>query len=141
MGGMMEAFTGEIISVSGDSERNSIVIALLMLLGARPQDQFDLGRYPNLEYTILGYGTPDLHQLHNNRQIDSYCEDLSLRIQNYDRRLAAVTVIPDKNNQTQKDTLHLVVKARLAGSDETIGLSTDIRLIDGSCEIRETGGD
>ncbi|MCL6271104.1 hypothetical protein M3P05_14355 [Sansalvadorimonas sp. 2012CJ34-2] len=138
---LMQAFAGNFVQVSGDSVRNSVVMALLMLLGSRPQDRFGLQLHPDLEYTILGFGVNDLHQLRNNRQVESYCEDLAQKIQNFDCRLSGVTVKPDKSEEAGRDTLRLLITARLADHDDVIGLSTDIRLIDGNCEIRETGGD
>ncbi|WP_281647507.1 hypothetical protein [Parendozoicomonas sp. Alg238-R29] len=141
MTAFLEAFTGEFLQVSGDPERNSVVIAILMLLGSRQTDMYPSENMKALESSILNFGVGDLHRLRNTRQIDSYCDDLAQRILIFDKRVAAASVRTARDDEMTGDTLKLLITVRLAGQDNPIGFATDIRLTDGNCDIRETGSE
>ncbi len=146
---LLEAFVGEHYQVSGDPKRNSIAMAILMLLGTRLSDRHPVAGAPrSLEESVLNYGVKDLHRLRNAQQVDSYCFDLARRIQAFDRRLAAVTVRADMQDSSRNvakggglDTLRLLINVRLEGEQSEMGFDTAIRLVDGNCDLRESGGD
>ena len=121
MTALLESFTGQFVQVSGDPEHNSIVQAILMLLGSRISDVYPVAGQPVLERSILNFGVEDLHRLRNTRQVGSYCEDLALRIQGFDHRLETVIVRAETGDESFGDTLKLMITVRLVGQQESIG--------------------
>lgn len=134
----LEAFTGDFLQVSGDPERNSVVTAIFVLLGSRRTDAYPAtGAIRGIDSSILNYGVGDLHQLHSNNQIDSYCHELAQRIASFDQRVLSARVQVDDKQEYPGNTLPLLVTVQLVGQSSPVGFATDIRLMDGSCDIQE----